>query len=140
MISINLLVSSRYLVNRKLLRERACNFLETHQVTNAIVDVHIVGRTKIKTLNQQIGHQGLTDVLSFPQYDQRDDGFAIPPGVPRHLGDIVISFPQAVTQARKTGKLVDEQLWFYLEHGLLHLLGYHHHDDFDSLPPQKIKI
>ena len=57
MITINLLVSSRYLVGRKMLRERAISFLQAHRLDAVIVDVHIVGRTKIKMLNEQIGHR-----------------------------------------------------------------------------------
>ncbi len=129
MLSINFNVGSRYQVNRKLLRARASAFLQSHNLDNAIVDVHIVGARKMKELNEkQVGHSGTTDVLSFPQYDKHEDGFALPRGVPKHLGDITINFSLAVEQARKKGKLVDEQLWFYLEHGLLHLLGYHHDD------------
>ncbi len=129
MISVNFNVGSRYQVDRKLLRARAIAFLEANQVENAIVDVHIVGARKIKELNEEkVGHQGITDVLSFPQYDPKEEGFVLPRGVPKHLGDIAINFTMAVEQARKKGKLVDEQLWFYLEHGLLHLLGYHHDD------------
>lgn len=129
MIFVNFDVGSRYQVNRKMLRERAVNFLAANQIDSAIVDVHIVGSRKIKELNEKkVGHAGITDVLSFPQYDPKEQDFIIPRGVPKHLGDIAINFSLAVTQARKKGKLVDEQLWFYLEHGLLHLLGYHHND------------
>ncbi len=129
MICINFNIGSRYQVDRKLLRQRATAFLQANQIDNVIVDVHIVGSRKIKELNEQkVGHQGVTDVLSFPQYDPKEDDFVIPRGVPKHLGDIAINFGMAVSQARKKGKLVDEQLWFYLEHGLLHLLGYHHND------------
>ena len=129
---INLFVNSRYLVDRKLLRERAEKFLAAHQIEAAIVDFHIVGTRKIKALNEQIGHQGVTDVLSFPQYDPGEGDFTLPPGVPRHLGDIAINFNEAVKQARKKGKLVDEMLWFYAEHGLLHLLGFHHDDGMEA--------
>ncbi|MBQ6154632.1 rRNA maturation RNase YbeY [bacterium] len=141
MITINLLVNSRFLVDRKMMRQRATAFLQAHQIEAAIVDVHIVGSHKIKKLNEQIGHEGVTDVLSFPQYDPQEENFALPPGVPRHLGDIVINYAEAVNQARKRGKLVDEQIWFYLEHGLLHLLGYHHNDGMeDTYVRPKIKI
>ncbi len=130
MIFVNFNIGSRYQVDRKLLRERAIKFLEAHQMDSVIVDVHVVGGRKMKMLNEEkLGHSGTTDVLSFPQYDpQKEPDFILPRGVPRHLGDIAINFSLAVTQARKKGKLVDEQLWFYLEHGLLHLLGYHHED------------
>jgi len=42
------------------------------------------------------------------------------------LGDIVVSFPEAVATAKRFGKLVDGQICFYVEHGLMHLLGFHH--------------
>jgi probable rRNA maturation factor len=50
----------------------------------------------------------------------------MPEGMAPHLGDIVISFPAAVDNARRFGKKVDDQICFFVEHGLMHLLGYHH--------------
>ena len=58
-----------------------------------------------------------TDVLSFP-IDGRD---AVPDGVPRALGDVVLC-PQVVG---------DEWRW-PLTHGLLHLLGYDHGDEMEA--------
>jgi len=66
-------------------------------------------------------------VLSFPQHEKKQlNDFPLPSGEPTHLGEIVISFPQAVVMAKRYGKMVDDQLSLYLEHGLMHLLGYHH--------------
>jgi len=65
--------------------------------------------------------------LSFPQHEKdKLDDFPLPAGMPPHLGDVVLSFPEAVKTAKKYGKRVDQQLCFYLEHGMMHLLGYHH--------------
>ncbi|MDR0463000.1 MAG: rRNA maturation RNase YbeY [Pseudomonadales bacterium] len=129
MISVNFIVGSRFLLDRRLLRDRTRAFLKTHGLDNVTVDVHIVGARKIKQLNEQVvGHEGTTDVLSFPQYDPQEKKFVQPDNLPRHLGDVVIYYGEAIKIAKKRGKLVDEQLWFYLEHGLLHLLGYHHDD------------
>lgn len=129
MITINFIVGSRFIVERKMLRERAAAFLAAHGLDNVTVDVHIVGQRQIKKLNEEIvGHQGVTDVLSFPQYDSGEGDFIRPDQMPRHLGDIAIYYNEAVKMAKKRGKLVNEQIWFYLEHGLLHLLGFHHDD------------
>jgi probable rRNA maturation factor len=128
MIQVNFYIGSRYPVKRKVLRETVERVLADHNITHAQVDVSIVGVRKITTLNEsKLKHAGATDVLSFPQHERNQLGdFPVPPDVPPHLGDIVISYPEAVKMAKKYGKLVDWQLSFYLEHSLLHLLGYHH--------------
>ena len=128
MISVNLFVGSRYPINRKKLRETVVKVLTEHNVLHAQVDVSIVGIRKITELNEsQLQHEGATDVLSFPQHEKHQlDDFPLPEGIPPSLGDVVICFPVAVKAAQRYGKLVDDQLCFYLEHGLMHLLGYHH--------------
>ena len=128
MIIINLFVGSRFPVNRKKIQERIKAVLAEKGVEKAQLDISIVGSRKIKELNEsKLKHEGTTDVLSFPQHEKNQlDDFPLPPDMPPHLGDIVISFPAAVQSARKFGKLVDEQIAFYAEHGLMHLLGYHH--------------
>lgn len=128
MIRINLFVGSRFPVDRKLIRERAQAFLLERGLDHIEIDISIVGARKIKALNEsKLKHEGTTDVLSFPQHEKNQlHDFPLPEGVPPHLGDVVISFPEAVKTAKKFGKRVDQQICFYLEHGLMHLLGYHH--------------
>jgi probable rRNA maturation factor len=128
MIRINLFVGSRYPVNRKMIREKAKEVLLSKGIDHIEIDISIVGSRKIKKLNEsELKHEGTTDVLSFPQHEKdKLNDFPLPEGIPPHLGDIVISFPEAVRNAKKFGKMVDHQLCFYLEHSLMHLLGYHH--------------
>ncbi len=128
MIITNLFVGSRYPVSRTLLRDTVQRVLTENKISHAQVDVSIVGKRKIRILNESLlKHSGTTDVLSFPQHDRHQlNDFPLPEEIPPHLGDIVISFPEAVSSAKRYGKLVDQQLCFYLEHGLMHLLGYHH--------------
>ncbi len=130
MIIINLFVQSRYPVNRKLIRQRVLQVLEENRIEAAQVDISIVGARKIKVLNEsKLQHEGTTDVLSFPQHERNTpETFPLPEGLPSHLGDIVVSFPAAVTNARRFGKRVDDQICFFIEHGLMHLMGYHHQE------------
>lgn len=130
MIKTNLFVGSRYPVNRRLIKTTVDRVLKEHKLDGVQVDVSIVGIRKITTLNEQhLKHHGSTDVLSFPQHEKGQlQDMPLPEGVLRHLGDVVISFPEAVRTAKRFGKLVDAQICFYLEHALLHLLGYHHDD------------
>lgn len=81
-------------------------------------------------LNQEWrGKAGPTDVLSFP-LDDGDDGdgggFVLPPGMPRQLGDLVISVDTARRQADELGHDLHTELRVLVVHGLLHLLGYDH--------------
>jgi len=130
MIKTNLYVGSRYPVDRRQIRQTVKRVLTDNQVENAQVDVSIVGARKIKTLNEKyLKHEGETDVLSFPQHDRGQlNETPLPNKELPHLGDVVISFPEAVKVARRFGRLVDDQVSFYLEHALMHLLGYHHDD------------
>lgn len=128
MLVINLHVGSRYPVNRKKLRAAAKSVLDNNNIKHAQIDISVVGKRKIKKLNEsELKHEGETDVLSFPQHEKNKlNDFPLPEGIPPHLGDVVISFPEAVKTAKKYGKLVDDQICFYLQHGMMHLLGYHH--------------
>lgn len=128
---INLSVGSRFPVDRKKIRDAALKLLTEYKIVDAQVDISIVGKRKIIELNQtRLGHDGATDVLSFPLHEKQQlNDFPLPTSMPPHLGDIVISFPAALEQARRFGRLVDDQICFFVEHGLLHLLGYHHEEE-----------
>jgi probable rRNA maturation factor len=66
-----------------------------------------------------------TDVLSFAD-DGDSSGFAAPPGAPRYLGDIAISYERVLAQAAEYGHSPARELAFLAAHGCLHLLGYDH--------------
>ncbi len=144
MITVFLSVGSRYPVDRKKIREHVKQVLLSEKVFDATISISIVGERKIKYLNERlIKHEGVTDVLSFPQYDKGSDldfestldptpqlneigAFVLPPTPTRNLGDIVVCFPEVVRQAMKKGKMVDDHICFLIEHGIHHLLGHHH--------------
>ncbi len=128
MIKINFYVGSRYLIDRDKIREKVKQVLESKQIPKAQVDISIVGKRKIKKLNEErLKHKGVTDVLSFPQHEKgKLNEVPLPDDILPHLGDIVVCYPVAVKQAAKYGKLVDKQISDLVEHGLMHLLGYHH--------------
>lgn len=64
-------------------------------------------------------------MLSFPLVD--DSGsFALPPGLPRELGDVIVSYPRAVAQAEEYGHPVERELTYLIVHGVLHILGHDH--------------
>ena len=104
---------------------------------------------------EHMGHEGPTDVLSFPFFPpeafpphergvpmKRDpwvaaalkQAFALPPGLRAHLGDVIISVERAVAQAAEgRGGQTSNVAWTSAEemlllavHGTLHVCGWDH--------------
>lgn len=91
------------------------------------VDVWITGDEEVHALNRE--HRGVdrpTDVLSFAF--QETEAFPTAPDEAPNLGQVVLSFPRAVSQAREYGHAAELEVAFLLVHGVLHLLGYDHGD------------
>jgi probable rRNA maturation factor len=59
------------------------------------------------------GKDSVTDVLSFEGSNQ-------------HVGDLAISWPTVLRQAREHGHTEETELGLLAVHGLLHLLGWDH--------------
>ena len=69
-----------------------------------------------------------TDVLAFQMLPQKegDSSFALPSDGVLRLGEVIISYPQALEQAREQGHSTEKELALLIIHGILHLLGYDH--------------
>lgn len=99
-----------------------------NQGTSLQDDLAIVvdGDEHIRELNYSfLGEDRPTDVLAFPA------GHTDPDTRRPYLGDIVISYPQAKTQAESAGHPISSELCLLVIHGVLHLLG-HDHDNPES--------
>lgn len=129
MICINILADAKFPFDRKALRQHLTKVLAKYKLTdNVEVDVQVVGARKMSELHKiYMQLPGPTDVLSFPLNDPEDDRpfISSPDGVLR-LGDIVVCYSEAVKQALEKQHKVDNQIQDLAEHGLMHLLGFHH--------------
>ena len=126
--------------------ERALALAAGETFDSGLAGVVIADDETVRDLNRS--HRGLdetTDVLAFsnisggryygeepPQPVDAAGAFVTPPGQAADLGEVVISYPQAVRQAREAGHPVKRELATLLAHGLLHLLGYDHEDPEDE--------
>ena len=85
--------------------------------------IRVVDEAEITALNRQYrGKEGATNVLSFP-YE------AIPGVASGLLGDIVICAPVVASESVAQDKPLDAHWAHIVIHGVLHLLGYDHHQD-----------
>ena len=92
--------------------------LEAEGIEDGELGIVFVASDEMRVLKRDhLGIDEATDVLSFP-LDGRE---ALPAGVPRALGDIVLC-----------PEIVGEEWREALVHGLLHLLGYDHGDEMSA--------
>jgi len=130
MVTVIIQTESRYPIARKRITKAVQEFLATKIQSDADVSISIVGDRKMRALNNQYRKKDYaTDVLSFPLQEMgaySSVSFIGPPDDVLHLGDIVVSYPQAIREAREENKLVDDAIEFLILHGLNHLLGIHH--------------
>jgi len=78
-----------------------------------------------------------TDVISFAlsERGEKAELFIAPPDDVIHLGEVIISYPQAKRQAEEQSHPLEKELALLVAHGVLHLLGYDH-----ELPEQAQKM
>jgi probable rRNA maturation factor len=129
MIKVNFFNKKQFEFDQEKLVAKIEQVLKEHKIEHAQLDLSLVGNKKITQLNEQyLNHSGPTDVLSFPTYENVDQIKKAPASSdqPPHIGQLVISYPYVLAEAKSSGKSLANQLSFYIEHGLLHLLGYHH--------------
>lgn len=133
MITVLITSDPRYPINRDRIKDQVEKTLAEMKVVGDVeVSITVVGDRKMKELNSKFRNiDDTTDVLSFPleESDSSETGFLNYPDSILYLGDIVISYPQAIVNAANYNRLVDDEINTLIEHSILHLLGIHHEGD-----------
>ncbi|MBI3396950.1 rRNA maturation RNase YbeY [Candidatus Woesebacteria bacterium] len=127
MIKINVLKQSNYPVSATVIKRRLTQFLKSMGiVSDSEVSVAIVGEAKMLEVGKKYLNDGsIHNVLSFTE-DELKQGFMYPPDGLVRLGEIIVCFPVAVSEAKIESKLIEDKVYELIEHGALHLLGIHH--------------
>lgn len=91
------------------------------------ISVTFVDDETIREINRENrGVDSVTDVLSFPQFDDLAD---IDQRRPYLLGDVVLCTAQAERQAEEYGHSTDRELVYLFVHSMCHLVGYDHMEE-----------
>lgn len=98
------------------------------------VSITFVTNEAIHEINRQYRDKDQpTDVISFALEEMGEGEVQIiGEGIPRILGDIIISTDRTREQASDFGHSFERELGFLAVHGFLHLLGYDHMEPEDE--------
>ena len=105
------------------------------KVGEAEVSVTFMDDESIRTINRDYRDKDrATDVISFALEETVEGEIRVssPEGMPRLLGDILISTETADRQAGEYGHSREREIGFLALHGFLHLLGYDHMNEEDE--------
>lgn len=95
----------------------------------------ITNQERVQQLNRSyLGNDEPTDVLAFSMLpeplatgeSEASSPFVQPPNGMLHLGEVIISYPQAVIQAEEHQHSIKKEIAILIIHGVLHLLGFEH--------------
>ena len=95
----------------------------------------ITNQDRVQQLNRSyLDIDEPADVLSFSMLPEplvsgeteASSPFAQPPDGVLHLGEVIIAYPQAVTQAEEHHHSIKREIAILIIHGALHILGYEH--------------
>ena len=126
-------------IDEDQLRKAVAETLAAHGVDSPVeLSVVITDDRVVQELNRTYrGVDATTDVLAFALADESQSlPFVTAPDGILHLGEVLLSYPQAERQAKERGHPLERELGLLVIHGVLHLLGY---DDEDSENEQKMR-
>ena len=116
-------------VQEEWLRQAVETTLAAEEIGSpAQLSLLITDNETVHALNRTYrGFDKTTDVLAFAfQDDLESSSFPPPPDGVTHLGEVIISYPQAASQAKEQGHPPKDEILLLVIHGVLHLLGYDH--------------
>ena len=126
-------------IDLRRLRRILQNVLEKRlQIPAWELGLHVVDDREMAALNHTyLQHEGSTDVITFDHSETKDAADASEMVGARSLhGEIFISVPDAIAQAREFGTTWQAELIRYAIHAILHLLG---HDDLEPSARRRMK-
>lgn len=127
MVKVVVFKTSNYPVSTPPLKRKVKAFLEAKGVmSDTEVLISFVSKPKmIQIAKKYLKEDRVHNVFSFTEREVAPP-FVYPFGSFVRLGEVVVCYPEAVEEAKKENLTLDEKIWQLVEHGLMHLLGYHH--------------
>ena len=127
MITILISSESKYPISLSTIKKELSTFIMGHGISVPTeVSVSIVSeKTALEVSNSTLKDNAIHDVLSFPESELKGK-FVNPPDIPNQLGEIIVCFEMAEEEAKEEGMSVERKIIELVNHGALHLMGFHH--------------
>lgn len=131
MVDVSVYKQSNFAISTAKVKKRLLEVLKREGIVSDFsVSIAFVGEQKMEELVDKYykddpEKQYIHPILTFPNQEIVGD-FIEPKGQMPDLGEIIISYPEAVATSKERGKLIDEVVMALVEHGAMHLLGNHH--------------
>lgn len=130
---INISNLTKYKIVKAVFTKTAQSILQDTKLSGIVeLDLIFCGSIFMRRLNNKYRSiDSVTDVLSFP-LSQIEKGrktrktFPSPTDIPLLLGDIAICYPAAIRQAKENNITINKEINNLFQHGLRHLVGFHH--------------
>ena len=116
---------TNYFLSKSEWVKKSC--LDGYEFKLLYFDVVFVNDEKIHEINRDYRQKDRpTDVISFAMFadSPEEERFIFDDEI--NLGEIIISLDTTARQAKENNKTFEQELYFLLAHGTLHLLGYDH--------------
>lgn len=103
--------------------------IKNRKLKNKNINLIFTDNQQIKAINKKFrGKNRVTDIIS---YCIEDMDFHIK-DIGNDFGEVVISYPQAKSQAREMGCSIIDRIIILSVHGIVHILGYDHGKSLSS--------
>ena len=121
---------SDFIINDKVISSKSC--LKGYDVAIVSFDVVLCNNAEIHRVNNQYRKKDVpTDVITFAIFaDSTEDERYIFDNE-THLGEIVISLDKIKEQAKEYKRTFEDEFYFIVAHGVMHLLGFDHQTEED---------
>lgn len=121
---VNIFISSRYKINRRLIEKKAEQWLfDKGYPSNNTLNLIFIGKNKMKTIASKYKRENVAlPVLSFSYKEKIVDPFEKVAGLEKFIGEVYICYPQAVLLAAERNKKVDVMLEELIKHGIENII------------------
>lgn len=121
---------AEYIFQQKDIINVSC--LSNQKYTDVFFDIVLTTNEKIHEINKEYRHKDSpTDVITFAIFadSSEDEKFVFDGEI--HLGEIIVSLDTIETQSKENNTTFDDELYYIISHGILHLLGFDHLTETD---------